>query len=87
MAIGSGTAIFDGVEAAFQADPNAEVIYLLTDGLPSAGRVKEPREIVRIVTRENRFRKISINAISVGRNSDLLLQLSRLNFGEYRRSG
>ena len=31
LAIGSGTAIFDGVEAACQADPNAEVIYLLTD--------------------------------------------------------
>ena len=87
LTIGSGTAIFDGIEAAFQADSDAEVIYLLTDGLPSAGRVKDPNEIVRVVTKANRFRKIAINTISVGRSSDLLLQLSRHNFGDYRRSG
>jgi hypothetical protein len=83
---GAGTAIFDGLDAAFRVDPETEVVYLLTDGLPTAGRVKEPSEILKIVTRANRFRKIGINTIAVGRDSDLLLSLSRANFGSYRRS-
>jgi hypothetical protein len=87
LTTGAGTAIFDGLETAFQVDCEAEVIYLLTDGLPTAGRIKDPGDIVTTVTRENRFRKISINTISIGRDSGLLLQLSRQNFGEYRRSG
>ena len=84
---GRGTAIFDALEASFGVDRNAEVVYVLSDGLPSAGRIKEPGEILRIVTEANRFRKMSINSISVGRRSELLQRLSRLNNGVYRQSG
>ena len=84
---GSGTAIYDGLDAAMQVHANTEAIYLLTDGLPTAGRVVNESEILRLITRENRFRKIAINTISVGRESELLLRLSQQNFGSYRRSG
>ncbi len=84
---GRGTAIFDGLDAAFRVDENAEVIYLLSDGLPSAGRVTAPDEIVRIVTEANRFRRITITAIAVGRRSELMIDLARQNNGSYRQSG
>ena len=68
-------------------DENVEAIFVLSDGLPSAGRVRDPEEILRIVNQANRFRRITINTISVGRSSDLLKALSRQNNGGYRRSG
>jgi hypothetical protein len=60
---------------------------LLSDGLPSAGRVTAPDDIVRIVTEANRFRRITINAIAVGRRSELMIDLARQNNGSYRQSG
>ncbi len=84
---GLGTAIYDGLDAAMQVSANTEAIFLLSDGLPTAGRVTNEQQILRIVTGQNRFRKISINTISIGRESDLLKSLSELNFGVYRRSG
>ena len=82
---GHGTALFDGLDAALKLDRETEAIYLLSDGLPSRGRIRDPAEIVRVITRENRFRKISINTIAVGRDSELLQQLSMRNYGSYRR--
>ncbi len=86
LVAGSGTALFDGLDAALKIDRETEAIYLLSDGLPSRGRITDPVEIVRSITRDNRFRKISINTIAVGRDSELLQQLSMRNYGAYRRS-
>ncbi len=86
LAVGYGTALYDGLEAAFQVDPDLEAIYLLSDGLPTAGKIRDPKTILDTITRINRFRKICINTIAVGRDSELLQQLAAQNFGDYRRT-
>ncbi|MEX0936677.1 MAG: hypothetical protein WDZ59_02375 [Pirellulales bacterium] len=86
MQNGRGTNIFDSLVAAIGSDPKLEAIYLLSDGLPTAGRVSDKSEIVRIITEENLFRRISIHTIAVGRNSQLLQRLAELNAGGYRTS-
>jgi hypothetical protein len=86
LANGYGTALYDGLDAAFQVDRELEAIFLLSDGLPTAGRIRDPAAILESITRRNRFRKVCINTIAVGRDSDLLDQLAALNFGTYRRT-
>ena len=87
LGCGSGTAIYDGLDTAMHVSANTEAMFLLSDGLPTAGRVTDEEQILRLITRQNRFRKISINTISVGRDSELLRSLSAQNHGVYRRSG
>ncbi len=75
-----GTNIFDSLEAAFDLAgrgasdkyyrPLVDTIYFLSDGAPSAGRFTVPAEILREVDRMNRFRKLTIHAIGVGKLHD-----------------
>jgi len=80
------TALYDGLEAAFRVDANAEAIYLLSDGKPNCGKITDPAEILRVITAANRFRQVTINTIAVGRDSELLRQLAGHNNGMYRHS-
>lgn len=83
------TASFDALEMAFAYD--AEAIYFLTDGAPSAGKIPQPATIVEVVTRQNRVRRITINAIGIGVGPDggpfevFLRTLAEQNFGRFRR--
>jgi hypothetical protein len=83
LPLGAGTNIFDALEQAF-ADPKVDTIYLLTDGQPSAGRVRAPDEIVEEVRRWNRTRQIVIHCIGLGIDSDLLRQLAKETGGSYK---
>jgi hypothetical protein len=83
------TATYDALETAMRFD--AEAIYLLTDGHPTAGKIVAADDIVAAVVRDNEVRRMSIYAIGIdagqpGSDFDLFLKnLAERNFGLYRR--
>ena len=77
------TNIFDTIERAF-ADPDVDTIYLLTDGDPSVGRVKDVDGIAEEVRRWNRTRQLVIHCIGIGIDSPLLKRLAAENGGSYK---
>jgi hypothetical protein len=83
LGLGSGTNIFDAIEKAF-TDPLVDTIYLLTDGQPTEGRLRNPDDIVEEVQRMNRTRQIVIHCIGLGIDSDLLKRLAEATGGSYK---
>lgn len=66
-----GTNLFGAVQSAF-ADPEVDTIYIMSDGEPSVGDVRDPAEIRRQVARWNEHRKIVIHTIAVGGSFQVL---------------
>ncbi|MBI3858169.1 MAG: HEAT repeat domain-containing protein [Planctomycetes bacterium] len=75
------TNIFDSLEFAF-GHKEADTIYLLSDGDPTAGRIIAQEDILREIHRMNRLRQIVIHTISFGASS-FLKQLAEQNGGQY----
>lgn len=80
---GSGTNVFDTLEFALK-DKRVDTIYLLTDGLPTRGRIKAPAAIIKEIDILNRARGVTIHTIAFGAESGLLQQLAERNGGQYR---
>ena len=80
---GSGTNVFDTLEFALK-DKRVDTIYLLTDGLPTRGRLTAPEAILKEVKLLNRTRGVTIHTIAFGAESNLLQQLAQQNGGQYR---
>ena len=57
---GKGTASYDALERGFAVDGNTEAMFFLSDGKPSRGKIKDPAEILRVVTKENFFRRVAL---------------------------
>ncbi len=83
VVLGKGTNIFDALEKAFQ-DPKVDTIYLLTDGQPTEGALRDPTAIVEEVQRWNRLRQIVIHCVGLGIDSDLLKRLAATSGGSYK---
>jgi Ca-activated chloride channel family protein len=79
-----GTNLYDGLELAL-ADPEVDTIFLLSDGMPGAGKFVTTADIVREVARANQARRIAIHCVSVGTDSHLLKQLAASSGGRYVR--
>ncbi len=80
-----GTNIYDGLAMAM-ADPEVDTIFLLTDGSPSEGTFLNPGDILRVIGRKNRYRRIQIHAIAIGETAKgraLLPKLAELTGGVY----
>lgn len=82
LTAGGGTATSDALQAAFTFD--AEAIFLLSDGEPSAGRIVEPAGIIQFVMRLNRGRAVTVNTIGIMTGEGFLDQLARANHGAFR---
>ncbi len=80
---GSGTNVFDTLEFALK-DKRVDTIYLLTDGLPTRGRLTAPEAILTEIKLLNRTRGVTIHTIAFGAESNLLQQLAEQNGGQYR---
>ena len=81
------TALYDALEEALRHDENIEHIVLLSDGKPTAGRVVIPGAIVELITRQNAFSQITIDAVGIDTRGDeelFLKQLTSRNFGRLR---
>ncbi len=83
LALGSGTNIFDALEKALN-DPLVDTIYLLTDGQPTEGRLRNPDDIIDEVQRMNRTRQVVVHCIGLGIDSDLLKRLAAVTGGSYK---
>jgi hypothetical protein len=75
------TNIFDSLDFAF-THREADTIYLLSDGDPTAGRIIDADDILREIRRMNRLRQIVIHTISFGA-SPFLKRLAEQNGGQY----
>jgi hypothetical protein len=80
---GVGTNVFDTLESALK-DRRIDTIYLLTDGLPTAGRITDRKAILEEIRTQNRVRGATIHCIAFGEESPLLKDLAADNGGEYR---
>lgn len=78
-----GTNLFDSLVFALE-DANVDTIYLLSDGMPSAGRLTAPGAILAEIELLNRARAVTIHCIAFGAKSSLLENLAAQNNGEYR---
>ncbi len=78
-----GTNLYDALASALE-DPHVDTIYLLSDGKPTRGRHVHSGDIIGSVGRINRLRRIQINTIAIGADSDLLRRLAEENGGVYR---
>jgi hypothetical protein len=87
--LGPQTASYDALEAALTFD--AEAIYFLTDGAPFGGKVTRPDQIVTVITKLNRLRRMTINSIGIGVGANgnvfdaFLKALADANYGQYIR--
>ncbi|MDA1194860.1 MAG: HEAT repeat domain-containing protein [Planctomycetota bacterium] len=79
-----GTNIYDALELALQMK-DVDTIFLLSDGVPGAGKYVATPDILRAVRRENQTRRIAIHGVSIGMDSELLRLLARENGGRYAR--
>jgi HEAT repeat protein len=77
-----GTNLYDGLEVALKMK-DVDTIFLLSDGVPGAGKYVTPGDILRAVRRLNQTRRIAIHTISIGMDSDLMKRLAAENGGRY----
>ena len=61
------------------------IVFLLTDGVPTAGELTDPDDILDAILRANRTRQIVIHCISIGMKSQLLMDLAALTGGQYKQ--
>ncbi|MEM7014926.1 MAG: VWA domain-containing protein [Verrucomicrobiota bacterium] len=82
MSAAGGTPLTDAVEYAFEKvieEHNVDTIYILTDGAPS-----KPEEDVRIMIQDyNEMALSRIHTISIGQDSDFLMNVAIDNGGNY----
>lgn len=70
---GGATNVFESLMAAL-ADQRVDTIYLLTDGMPSSGAVRDPRAIRDRISRIYVVRKVKIRCAPLGRGHRRLAQ-------------
>ena len=79
---GGGTNLYDGLARALTM-PDVDTVFLLSDGVPSAGRYLTTSAILQAVQRVNKTRRIAIHCVSIGMDSELLRRLAQENGGRY----
>jgi len=85
---GRGTNTFGALNKSARVDGNAEAIFFLSDGMPSKGEITDPNEILKVVAKENFFRRISVYSYGFGMGDDggeqFMKQLAQQNMGVYK---
>ena len=84
---GEWTNSYGALDQSLKLDGNTEAIYFLSDGEPTKGKITDVREIVRVISRENKFRRIQLNAIQIGGGplaTEFMKALAKQNAGQYR---
>lgn len=88
LGLGDRTNTHAALVQSFEVDDNLEVVYLLTDGRPTAGKVVAPGEIIADVVLRNRYRNLQFNTIGIAlepSTEQFLRSLAELSGGEFRR--
>jgi len=76
------TAMFDALELAF-GDQQVDMIFLLSDGIPSGGEIDDPDLILNEIRRWNMTRRIQIHCISIGGPTSLLEVIAKESSGNF----
>lgn len=85
------TATYEALQTAIQMSPEPEVIYLLSDGLPSAGAITLPDRVLESIRQLNQRRRIRIHTLGTlagpqdAAFGSFLERLATQNAGEFRR--
>jgi HEAT repeat protein len=80
--LGGPTNLHDALTTAL-AVPEAETLYLLSDGDPTAGPVQDHERLLRTISRVNRHRGVRIHTIAVGEaDLDFLARLAAAHEGK-----
>jgi hypothetical protein len=74
--------MFDALELAF-SDEQVDIIFLLSDGMPSGGKIDDPDLILNEVRRWNMTRRIPIHCISIGGPTSLLEAIAKETSGNF----
>ncbi|MBL8897717.1 MAG: hypothetical protein JNM84_08815 [Planctomycetes bacterium] len=98
LPLGGSTDLFSGIvrglrcaglEDGSRAGTRADTLFLLSDGIPTAGAVTDPADIARLITTLNREAGLAVNVVDLGaRHSAFQKHLKSLawqNGGEYIR--
>ena len=84
---GDRTSTYDALIRALSFDDDLEAVYVLTDGQPTSGRVRDPVVILREVTQRNRFRRLRFHTIGIQlppQTKQFLRAIANDNGGEFR---
>ncbi|HET6203565.1 MAG TPA: hypothetical protein VFI25_12265 [Planctomycetota bacterium] len=78
-----------GLDAGDRFGTRADTVYLLTDGIPTAGAVTDPGDIARLVTRMNEASGLTLHVVDLGARHGAfqkhLRALAERNGGAYLR--
>ncbi len=88
-----GTNIYDALELGFKiahrvtGPPNLDTIFFLTDGNPTAGKIRDAKTILEMCREWNKTAKLTIHCIGIGakHDADFLKELARIGDGKYVR--
>lgn len=77
----------DQMQFGKQVKARADEVFLLSDGLPSTGEVRDTETILKLVDEMNRYQQIRINTVFTGRGegADFLARLARRTGGVFVR--
>ncbi|MEM6978372.1 MAG: VWA domain-containing protein [Planctomycetota bacterium] len=84
---GSRTNTHGACLAAFDYDSSLETVFVLTDGQPTEGKLKQPAAIVADVAAKNRYRHLRFHTIGIGVSGPtkmFLRELASSTAGEFR---
>lgn len=76
------TNLYDALVLAL-SDSEVDTIFLLSDGAPNRGARVATRDILEGIQLANRFRKVKINTVQIGRHSVLMERIAQSNGGQY----
>ena len=81
---GGATNIWMALQGAMQ-DPDVDTIVLLSDGAPTAGKVRDPAQIRKRSREQNRERMILFHTIAIGHTAPHFRDMARESGGSYVR--
>jgi hypothetical protein len=76
-AAGAGTNLYDGLMAAFGKNPEADTIFLVSDGMPRGSRYDYAAETLIKFRWQNRFRKVKVNTVAITIGDDKTIKDAR----------
>ena len=95
LSAGGGTNISDALEKSFELAGagatdstvalNVETVFLLTDGVPSAGKYTNPNDILTHLSEWNKLNRVIVHSVGLGDNQDkdFLRKMAEQNNGVY----
>jgi hypothetical protein len=83
---GAGMTDIAGALRRASQDPDADTIFLLSDGKPTAG-ITDTNELLKDIRKWNKFKKIKINTVGmVGCDPSMLQQIAQQNGGAFTQA-